>query len=957
MSKADKQPAGESPQMKLTATDPVCGMAVDPVTARGVAQFQGDTYCFCSPACMHRFLSEPAKYLAPSYQPGLQAMAAPAVQLAPVRAAQKDPVCGITVDPSKAAASIEHDGKLYHFCSKGCAEKFTSDPVKYLAPTYKPVGMQAIVQLGGIPVLAAPKLERDPVCGMNVDPTKAAATSEYQGKKYYFCCKSCADKFNANPQKYLSPKQTEARPKVEASKGATYICPMDPEVRQQGPGACPKCGMALEPEVPAATTATKWTCPMHPEIVRDGPGACPICGMALEPMTVAAQWDDNPELRDMTRRFWWGVLLGVPLIVVAMAHMVGPWAHAISPRVGAWVEFALASPIVLWAGWPFFQRGWASVKFRSPNMFTLIAMGVGVAYIFSAVATVVPQLFPESLRGPHGQPAVYFEAAAAIIVLVLLGQVLELKARSRTSGAIRALLDLSPKMARVMRDDGSEYDIPLDQVKVGDKLRVRPGEKIPTDGVVVDGLSSVNESMITGESIPIEKRSGDKVIGATVNGTGWLLVRAERIGSETVLAQIVQMVGNAQRSRAPIQRLADRVAAYFVPAVLAVAVVTFVVWFVAGPEPRLANAVVNAVAVLIIACPCALGLATPMAIMVGTGRGARAGILIKNAEALENFQKVETIALDKTGTLTQGKPELMSVVAATGESDESVVRFAASLERGSEHPMAAAIVEAAEANGLPLLQADGFRSVTGKGVVGTVGGHEVVVGSERLLADHGVDVSAMIAEADDLRRDGQTVVFVSVDGRAVGMLGIADPLKPEAADAVRSLQNEGVRVVMLTGDNETTAAAVARKLGISDFEAGVLPDHKADVVKKLQQQGRTVAMAGDGINDAPALAQAQVGVAMGTGTDVAMESAGITLLKGDLTALVRARKLSKAVMNNIKENLFFAFVYNSIGVPIAAGILYPKFGLLLSPIIAAAAMSFSSVSVISNALRLRKAKL
>jgi len=957
MSKADKQPAGESPQMKLTATDPVCGMAVDPVTARGVAQFQGDTYCFCSPACMHRFLSEPAKYLAPSYQPGLQAMAAPAVQLAPVRAAQKDPVCGITVDPSKAAASIEHDGKLYHFCSKGCAEKFTSDPVKYLAPTYKPVGMQAIVQLGGIPVLAAPKLERDPVCGMNVDPTKAAATSEYQGKKYYFCCKSCADKFNANPQKYLSPKQTEARPKVEASKGATYICPMDPEVRQQGPGACPKCGMALEPEVPAATTATKWTCPMHPEIVRDGPGACPICGMALEPMTVAAQWDDNPELRDMTRRFWWGVLLGVPLIVVAMAHMVGPWAHAISPRVGAWVEFALASPIVLWAGWPFFQRGWASVKFRSPNMFTLIAMGVGVAYIFSAVATVVPQLFPESLRGPHGQPAVYFEAAAAIIVLVLLGQVLELKARSRTSGAIRALLDLSPKMARVMRDDGSEYDIPLDQVKVGDKLRVRPGEKIPTDGVVVDGLSSVNESMITGESVPIEKRSGDKVIGATVNGTGWLLVRAERIGSETVLAQIVQMVGNAQRSRAPIQRLADRVAAYFVPAVLAVAVVTFVVWFVAGPEPRLANAVVNAVAVLIIACPCALGLATPMAIMVGTGRGARAGILIKNAEALENFQKVETIALDKTGTLTQGKPELMSVVAATGESDESVVRFAASLERGSEHPMAAAIVEAAEANGLPLLQADGFRSVTGKGVVGTVGGREVAVGSERLLADHGVDLSAMIAEADDLRRDGQTVVFVSVDGRAVGMLGIADPLKPEAADAVRSLQNEGVRVVMLTGDNETTAAAVARKLGISDFEAGVLPDHKVDAVKKLQQQGRTVAMAGDGINDAPALAQAQVGVAMGTGTDVAMESAGITLLKGDLTALVRARKLSKAVMNNIKENLFFAFVYNSIGVPIAAGILYPKFGLLLSPIIAAAAMSFSSVSVISNALRLRKAKL
>jgi len=921
MSKADKQPAGESPQLKLTAMDPVCGMTVDPVTARGVAQFQGDTYCFCSPACMHRFLSEPAKYLAPSYQPGLQATAAAPVQVAPMRAAPRDPVCGMTVDPLQAAASVEHDGKLYHFCCKGCAEKFTSDPAKYLAPTHKPVGMQAMVQLGGIPVLSAPKLECDPVCGMNVDASKAAVTVAHDGKTYYFCCKGCADKFKADPERYLSDQSTPAEPKVELPKGTIYVCPMDPEVRQVGPGSCPKCGMALEPE------------------------------------TVTADAGENPELLYMTRRFWWSVLLGVPLMVIAMAHMVGPWAHAISPRLAAWVEFALASPIVLWAGWPFFQRGWASVKFRSPNMFTLIAMGVGVAYAFSAVATVAPQLFPDTLRGPHGQPAVYFEAAAAIIVLVLLGQVLELKARSRTSGAIRALLGLSPKMARVMRDDGSEYDIPLDQVKVGDKLRVRPGEKIPTDGIVVDGLSSVNESMITGESIPIEKRSGDKVIGATVNGTGWLLVRAERIGSETVLAQIVQMVGNAQRSRAPIQRLADRVAAYFVPAVLAVAVVTFVVWFVAGPEPRLANAVVNAVAVLIIACPCALGLATPMAIMVGTGRGARAGILIKNAEALENFQKVDTIALDKTGTLTQGKPELMSVVAATGESDESVVRFAASLERGSEHPMAAAIVEAAEANGLPLLQADGFRSVTGKGVVGTVGGREVAVGSERLLADHGVDLSAMIAEADDLRRDGQTVVFVSVDGRAVGMLGIADPLKPEAADAVRSLQNEGVRVVMLTGDNETTAAAVARKLGISDFEAGVLPDHKVDAVKKLQQQGRTVAMAGDGINDAPALAQAQVGVAMGTGTDVAMESAGITLLKGDLTALVRARKLSKAVMNNIKENLFFAFVYNSIGVPIAAGILYPKFGLLLSPIIAAAAMSFSSVSVISNALRLRKAKL
>jgi Cu+-exporting ATPase len=590
-------------------------------------------------------------------------------------------------------------------------------------------------------------------------------------------------------------------------------------------------------------------------------------------------------------------------------------------------------------------------------MFTLIAMGVGVAYVYSAVATVVPQTFPQSLRDPHGQPAVYFEAAAAIIVLVLLGQVLELKARSRTSAAIRALLDLSPKMARLMRDDGSEYDVPLDQVKVGDKLRVRPGEKIPTDGTVVDGLSSVDESMITGESIPTEKRSGDKVIGATVNGTGWLLVRAERVGSETMLAQIVQMVSNAQRSRAPIQRLADRVAGYFVPVVLAVAAITFIVWLFVGPEPRLANAVVNAVAVLIIACPCALGLATPMAIMVGTGRGARAGVLIKNAEALETFQKVDTIALDKTGTLTQGKPELMSVAAFAGETEERVVRLSASLERGSEHPMANAIVEAAEANGLRLIQPDGFRSLTGRGVVGTVAGHEIAVGNERLFEELEIDAAELRSRAEELRRDGQTVVYVAVDGRAAGLLGISDPVKPEAATAIRDLQEAGVRVVMLTGDSEATAAAVARKLGITDFEAGVLPDHKADVIQKLQQQGMTVAMAGDGINDAPALAQANVGVAMGTGTDVAMESAGITLLKGDLLALVRARRLSRAVMGNIKQNLFFAFIYNSVGVPIAAGVLYPKFGILLSPVIAAAAMSFSSVSVISNALRLRSVKL
>ena len=909
MSDTSKTPGTETTPL-LMAKDPVCGMSVDPAKARGNAHHLGVSYCFCSPGCMHRFISDPAKFITPpdpATDAGPNTSAGP---ITPARKVHKDPVCGMTVDPFKAAASVDHAGQLYHFCSKGCAEKFRADPTRFLSP-YKPGGMSPAVQIGGIQ--SAPKASRDAV-------------------------------------------QSQGDVPAAAPRAATYICPMDPEVRQPGPGACPKCGMALEPEIPMAATRTQWTCPMHPEIVRDQPGSCPVCGMALEPMTVRAADEENPELHDMTRRFRWSVTLSLPLVAFAMSRM-GPLAHVVSPELGNWIEFLLATPVVLWCGRPFFVRGWASIKFRSPNMFTLIAMGVGVAYVYSAVATILPQLFPPSLRTMHGLPAVYFEAAAAIIALVLLGQVLELKARSRTSSAIRALLDLSPKMARLMRDDGSEYDVPLDQVKVGDKLRVRPGEKIPTDGVVVDGLSSVDESMITGESIPTEKRAGDKVIGATVNGTGWLLVRAERVGSETVLAQIVQMVSNAQRSRAPIQRLADRVAAYFVPAVLAIAVITFIVWLTVGPQPRLANAIVNAVAVLIIACPCALGLATPMAIMVGTGRGARAGILIKNAEALETFQKVDTIALDKTGTLTQGKPELMDVVAFAGETEDRVVRLAASLERGSEHPLGAAIVEAAQANSLGLIPPDGFRSLTGKGVVGIVGGHEVAVGNEKLFEELGIDSADWKSQAEAMRLNGETIVYVAVDGRAAGLLGIADPIKPEAADAIRDLQKEGLRVVMLTGDSETTAAAVARKLGITDFAAGVLPDHKADVVKKLQQQGRTVAMAGDGINDAPALAQANVGIAMGTGTDVAMESAGVTLLKGDLRALVRARRLSKAVMANIKENLFFAFVYNSIGVPIAAGILYPKFGWLLSPIIAAAAMSFSSVSVITNALRLRSVKL
>jgi Cu+-exporting ATPase len=952
-------------------------MTVDPAKSRGRAQHNGQTYYFCSPGCMHKFVSDPGKYLAASYQPdGMQDQAT--IQIGATCKIERDPVCGMNVDPAKAAASVEHDHKLYHFCCKGCAEKFKADPKKYLSPAYKPGGMSASSAMVGIGGIATAK------------PQTAAASKP-----------------------------------APVATGTVYVCPMCPDVRETKPVPCPKCGMALEPETPVATTTrTEWTCPMHPEIVRSEPGACPICGMALEPRTItAATPQDNPELRDMTRRFWWGVFLGVPLVALAMLRM-GPLMHIVSPRLGTWIEFALATPIVLWAGRPFFERGWASVKHRSPNMFTLIALGVGVAYIYSAIATLVPQIFPDTMRGHGGMPEVYFEAAAAIIVLVLLGQVLELRARSRTGSAIRALLDLSPKLARIMRDDGSEYDVPLDQVKVGDKLRVRPGEKIPTDGTVLDGLSSVDESMITGESIPVEKRTGDKVIGATVNGTGWLLMRAERVGSDTMLAQIVQMVSAAQRSRAPIQRLADRVAAFFVPAVLTIAAITFFVWLLRGPEPRLANAVVSAVGVLIIACPCALGLATPMAIMVGTGRAARAGILIKNAEALETFEKVTTIALDKTGTLTQGKPELETVVAFGGETEERIVKLVASLERGSEHPLGAAIVEAALANGIQLIPPDGFRSLTGKGIIGTVGGHEVAAGNDALLEELGIflndreptsvqpkdergapnvgndtnnetdrvphstggeaevgwdderlhrdrssqdDRVAHIPlssglmwvkeKADSMRKDGQTVVYAIVDGRLSGLLGIADPIKPEAPDAIRDLQHEGVRIVMLTGDNPTTAEAVARKLGIRDFEAGVLPDRKADVIKKLQGQSSMVAMAGDGINDAPALAQANVGVAMATGTDVAMESAGITLLKGDLRALVRARRLSHAVMRNIKQNLFFAFIYNSVGVPIAAGILYPKFGLLLSPIIAAAAMSFSSVSVITNALRLRRVRL
>ncbi len=825
---------------------------------------------------------------------------------------------------------------------------------------------------------------KDPVCGMSVSPASAVHKRVHDSKTYFFCCESCATKFSANPEQYLngpiqkktsgagfvglgeikapaiggSPQDSHAAPgTVEKTPSAgKYVCPMCPEVRKDKPGPCPSCGMALEPEMPASLTRVEYTCPMHPEIVRQSPGNCPICGMALEPRTATANEEENPESREMTRRFWVSLILTLPLLVIAMAEMLPGMSihHLLSPRWLAWTELLLATPVVLWGGLPFFRRGWTSIVNRSTNMFTLIAMGTGVAYGFSLIAAIFPQIFPESLRQMDRTPPLYFEAAAAIVTLVLLGQVLELRARSRTGAAIRALLDLSPKMARVLRD-GGELDIPLDQVHPGDRLRVRPGEKVPVDGVVLEGKSSVDESMITGESMPVEKSPGGKVIGATLNGTGSFVMQAARVGGETLLAQIVQMVSQAQRSRAPIQRLADKVSAWFVPAVIAVAVITFAVWSIFGPQPRVAHALVNAVAVLIIACPCALGLATPMAIMVGTGRGASAGVLIRNAEALETLEKVDTLVLDKTGTLTEGKPRVVSLTFAKDEA--RILGLVASLEQGSEHPLSSAIVNAAKERGATLEQVADFQSFTGRGITGKINGQEVIAGNELLFRERGISVEGLAKQAEDLRRKGQTVIFVAVGGEPAGLIGIADPIKPSTPAALRDLKAEGLRIVMLTGDNRLTAEGVARELGIEDFEAEVQPGQKSDVIQRLQKEGRIVAMAGDGVNDAPALAQANVGIAMGTGTEVAMESGGVTLVKGNLEGIVRARKLSRATMRNIRQNLFFAFIYNLVGVPIAAGALYPFFGLLMSPIFAAAAMSFSSVSVIANSLRLRTAKI
>ena len=805
---------------------------------------------------------------------------------------------------------------------------------------------------------------------MSVDPGTAKHRAEHRGITYYFCCGSCATKFKTDPEKYLKPACSglisigglstsfaPPVPKASDPSPSVYVCPMCAEVRKPVAGPCPRCGMALERETPLISSRVEYTCPMHPQVVRPGPGSCPICGMALEPRTVAGEDEENPELVDMTRRFWVSLGLTVPLLLTAMGDMLPgmPVQHALPDGLLPWIELILATPVVLWAGRPFFERGWTSVVNRSTNMFTLIAMGTGVAYLFSLVAAIAPEIFPRSLLDMNGMPPIYFEASAAIVTLVLLGQVMELRARSRTGAAIRALLNLAPKTARLIRD-GREEDVALDQVKVGDKLRVRPGEKIPIDGVVLEGSSSVDESMVTGESMPVEKGKDSHVIGATVNGTGSLLMQAEHVSSGTLLAQIVQMVSQAQRSRAPIQRLADRVAAWFVPAVIAISAMTFVVWSFLGPQPRLAHALVNAVAVLIIACPCALGLATPMSIMVGTGRGAGAGVLIKNAEALETLEKVDTLVIDKTGTLTEGKPRVTAAHAVNGD-ENALLKLAASIEQGSEHPLGAAIVAATKERSLALSQARDFSYLPGRGLRGRVENRDVVVGNEPLLRGLGIDISGLSDPAKTLGADGQSVIYVAVDGKAAGLIGISDPIKATTAQALRDLQAAGLRIVMLTGDSKPAAEAVARQLGLSDYEAEVLPDKKAEVVKRLQKEGRTVAMAGDGINDAPALAQANVGIAMGTGTDVAMESGGVTLVKGDLAGIVRACNLSRATMRNIRQNLFFAFIYNSIGVPIAAGVLYPLFGLLLSPILAATAMSFSSVSVIANSLRLRRVEL
>lgn len=832
-----------------------------------------------------------------------------------------DPVCGMTVNTAKSPHRFDYNDETYHFCSAGCLTKFSADPDRFHKP-----GATAGKCCGGGHQNSAHHEGHshdailDPVCGMSVDPNKTAHHFEIGHDTFHFCSAGCRTKFKAKPEQYLN-----------------------------------KSG--VQPSATAVPEGTIYTCPMHPEVRQVGPGSCPICGMALEPELVSLEDQPNPELADMTRRFWIGLVLASPAVVLEMGgHLVG--GHGlVDPTLSNWIQLAFATPVVLWAGWPFFVRGWQSLVTRNLNMFTLVAMGTGVAYAYSVAATVVPTIFPPAFRGHGGAVAVYFEAAAVITVLVLLGQVLELRAREATSGAIKALLDLAPKTARLVDDAGNDHEVSLESLNVGDKLRVRPGEKVPVDGVMLEGRSSVDESMVTGESMPVTKEGGSNVIAGTLNQSGGFVMRAEKVGRDTLLSQIVQMVAQAQRSRAPIQRLADHVAGWFVPAVIAVALVSFAVWATFGPEPRLAFGLVAAVSVLIIACPCALGLATPMSIMVGVGHGAQAGVLIKNAEALERMEKVDTLVVDKTGTLTEGKPKVVSVEPAPGYIESDVLRLAASLERSSEHPLADAIVKAAKDRHIDLVAVTDFDSPTGKGVTGFVENKRVLLGNAKFLRDAGIDTQLLEEKAEVQRGEGATVVNVAIDGALAAIIAIADPVKATTPDALKALAAEGVKVIMLTGDNRTTATAVARRLGISDVESEVLPDQKSAVVVKLQKSGRVVAMAGDGVNDAPALAAADVGIAMGTGTDVAMESAGVTLLKGDLGGIVRARRLSQATMRNIRQNLFFAFIYNAAGIPIAAGVLYPSLGMLLSPIVAAAAMALSSVTVVGNALRLRATKL
>ena len=833
----------------------------------------------------------------------------------PLPAKMKDPVCGMSVDPATSKHRFEHQGQTFHFCSAGCRSKFAADPAKYLVPVAAAGSCCAGHDHHAHHPDAATVI--DPVCGMSVDPATSKHRFDHQGHTFHFCSAGCRTKFSADPVKYLEKREPP-------------------------------------PEMPAGTI---YTCPMHPEIRQEGPGTCPICGMALEPDVISLDDAPNPELADMTKRFWIGAVLAAPVVVLEMGgHLVG--GHGlVDPVLSNWIQFVLATPVVLWAGWPFFVRGWQSVRTRNLNMFTLIAMGTSVAYGYSVIATLAPQAFPPAFRGHGGAVPVYFEAASVITILVLLGQLLELRAREATSGAIKALLQLAPKTARRLDADGNDHEVEIAALAVGDRLRVRPGEKVPVDGVLLEGRSSLDESLVTGESMPVTKDEGARVIAGTLNQTGSFVMRADKVGRETLLSQIVQMVADAQRSRAPIQRLADQVAGWFVPTVIAAAIAAFVAWYAFGPEPRFAFGLVAAVSVLIIACPCALGLATPMSIMVGVGRGAQAGVLIKSAEALERMEKVDTLVVDKTGTLTEGKPKVTSIVTADGIDETDALRLAASVERASEHPLAEAIVRHAAERNVKLAEVKNFDAPTGKGARGDIDGKAVVLGNATYLASLGIITDTLGVESKRLRSEGATVITMAVDGKPVALFAIADPVKASTPDALKALAADGIKVIMLTGDNRTTATAVARKIGITEVEAEVLPEQKSAVVARLRASGKVVAMAGDGVNDAPALAAADVGIAMGTGTDVAMESAGITLLQGDLGGIARARKLSAAVMRNIRQNLFFAFIYNAAGIPIAAGILYPVFGILLSPIIAAAAMSLSSVSVVGNALRLRATKL